>query len=473
MRKTPVVVILGHVDHGKTTLLDRIRTSSISLSEPGGITQSIGAYQVSINGSLITFIDTPGHEAFSAMRSQGADVADLAVLVVAADDGVKPQTLEALQTTNAAHLPIIVAINKIDLPQANVDEVKKDLAAHGCVVEGYGGSVPTIEISAKKGTNMTELLELVQLLYALEEKPANETGKLRATVIESTKDSRVGPISSVIVESGTLRKGDDVETSGVKGRIRALYDDRKKPINECLPGCPAQVVGLPQILSVGSVIVRKGDTQETGGAKPSEKPRMTPTGNGIRILLKSDSQGTLAALSSIVPQAATVIHQSVGDVTESDVLLAEGTKALIVGLRVKIPLSVAELARAHRVSVITDTVIYALSEQLTALVKQPVSKEIERGRATVQQVFHIGVNQIAGCHVESGRLAVNDTVHLVNGNNSADAVIKQLKQKSADATTIQEGQECGVLLAAPSGKPLNIRERSVIIAFQKSDESNE
>lgn len=477
MRKTPVVVVLGHVDHGKTTLLDTIRTTTVAAREPGGITQSIGAYQVTIKNSPITFIDTPGHEAFSAMRSQGARVADLAILVVAADDGVKPQTMEALQAVSDAHLPMIVAVNKIDLPHINTDAVKKDLGTHGCLVEGYGGSIPVIEISAKEGRNVAELLEMVQLVYALEEKTADEKGILRAAVVESTKDTRVGPVASVIVESGTLRLKDEIVVGGATGRVRTLYNDRKQSIRECLPGFPALVVGFPLVLPVGSIITRKGETHSAEAQAPRDEPQNTTANKSftgekseiLRLLLKADSQGTLAALAASIPTPSAIVYQSVGDIALADVLLAETTKAFIVGFRVKIPKEVTELADEHRVTILTNDIIYALNEQLTTLIKRPVPQETELGRATVRQIFHVRDQQIAGCHVESGRLSVNDTIHLIRAANSMDAVIRNLKQKNADVTSVPTGQDCGVLLAAVSGEPLNIRERSAIIAFQKND----
>lgn len=477
MRKTPVVVILGHVDHGKTTLLDTIRTTTVAAREPGGITQSIGAYQVTIKNSPITFIDTPGHEAFSAMRSQGARVADLAILVVAANDGVKPQTLEALQAVNDAHLPMIIAVNKIDLPHTNADAVKKDLGTHGCLVEGYGGSIPTIEISAKEGRNVAELLEMVQLVYALEEKTADEKGVLRAAVIESTKDTRVGPVMTVIVESGTLRLKDELVVGDAAGRVRTLYDDRKQSIRECLPGCPALIVGFPLVLPVGSIVTRKGEAQDASTGVPQEVPQHAPMStvledeeqSPLRVLLKADAVGTLAALAASIPVQSIIVSQSVGDIALADVLLAESTKALIVGFRVKVPKEVAALAQEHRVTILTNDIIYSLNEQLTTLIKRPVPQETELGRATVRQIFHVRDQQIAGCHVESGRLSVHDTIHLIRAADSIDAVIRNLKQKNADVTSVPTGQDCGVLLTAVSGKPLNIKERSAIIAFQKND----
>jgi translation initiation factor IF-2 len=317
---------------------------------------------------------------------------------------------------------------------------------------------------------------MVQLVYALEEKTADEKGVLRAAVVESTKDARVGPVASVIVESGTLRLKDEIVVGGATGRVRMLYDDRKQSIRECLPGCPALVVGFPLVLPVGSIITRKGEAQDVSTVLPKEVPQNAPTGavledeesTPLRVLLKADAVGTLAALAASIPTPSTVVYQSVGDIALADVLLAETTKAFIVGFRVNIPKEVAELAQEHRVTILSNDIIYALNEQLTTLIKRPVPQETELGRATVRQIFHVRDQQIAGCHVESGRLSVNDTIHLIRAADSIDAVIRNLKQKNVDVTSIPAGQDCGVLLTTVSGQPLNIGERSAIIAFQKS-----
>lgn len=476
MQRSPIVVILGHVDHGKTTLLDTLRklyfkeVARITEGEAGGITQSIGAYQVFIGGKPITFIDTPGHAAFATMRARGARVADIAILIVAADDGVQPQTIEAIGHIKAAKIPYVVAINKIDAAGADVMKVKTQLTEHDSAVEKFGGTVPVVEISAKKGTHIPELLDMIFLVADLEELESKPQAPLQAPVIESFRDTRSGPLVSAIVREGTLSIGDVIHAEYIGGKVRALTNDRGERKVAFLPGEPVQILGFKDVVPVGAVI-QSGEPKE----RVSEQKHTTTVSSGESermdvpsvYILKADSQGTLEALHSSMPQDATIIMTSVGHITESDVILAESTKATIVGFRVKVPTSVTKLAASNGVLIVTNEVIYKLFEELEEIrsgTRKPI--ETELGHAVIKKVFMINGQQILGCMIESGRVCVGDRVHVVSENGQADGIVKQARQGKVEITTAKSGNECGLFIVSSSSEKLNASEGNAIIAFK-------
>lgn len=475
-QRPPIVVVLGHVDHGKTTLLDTLKKTHVAASEAGGITQSIGASQLHFKDKKLTFIDTPGHAAFGAMRAGGATIADLAILVVAADDGVKPQTIEALETIRQANIPYIVAINKVDLPAADVKKVKTQLTEVGSAVEGFGGTVPVVEISAKEGTHLPELLEMIFLVHELSDVSGSENQPLEAPVIESRRDPKAGPLVSVVVRSGNISLGDDVVAHGIHGKVKALFADDGERVSRRLPGDPAQVLGFDDIVPVGSVVGHLSKENEEVEVIPMTSP---PTVNNApkeerpqSFVLKANSAGTLAALAHIMPQGTEIVLRGVGDITESDVLHAESTGATIVGFGVKASKSAMALAETHGIPIVTNPIIYKLLESL----EKPQAIQVpavELGRATIVKIFDISDKQVAGCTVISGRLAVGDAVRVDSGattesdQTAPPLLIKQIKKGKIDTTVAKAGEECGVLLAPADGQRLNFAVGNAIIAFEK------
>lgn len=479
MQRAPIVVILGHVDHGKTTLLDTLQKSRITQGEAGGITQSIGAYQVTSDNRKITFIDTPGHAAFAAMRQRGARVADLAILVISATDGVQPQTLEALDHIKASGIPYIVAINKIDLPEADIVRVKTQLAEHESAVEGFGGTVPVVEISALKGDHIPDLLEMVSLVFELQNITSESGGPLEAPVIESKRDTHLGPVASIVVRNGSLRVGDRICASGINGKVRAILNDRRERVAACLPGEPGLILGFTDVVPVGAVVTAQGaataKTQPSRFSHPeqAQTPRTAspspdaPMAFGT-LILKADTQGTLEALGAVMPEGTHIVSRGIGDINESDILLAESTKASIVGFRVNISTSVNTLSQTHKVSILTHDIIYKLLEQLEELMAGPKRPaEVELGRAKILKIFRIDHQDIAGCTVESGRLILGDRVHVeTSGSRVTNATVSSLRQGKAEIKQVKAGQECGVLLRSTDGNVLNLSEGNDIIAYQ-------
>lgn len=467
MDRSPIVVILGHVDHGKTTLLDTLRLSQIAAGEAGGITQSIGAYQVSTNNKTITFIDTPGHAAFTAMRARGAQVADIAIIVISAVDGVQPQTIESLETVKTAAIPYIIAINKIDSPEADPTKIKTQLLDTGIAVEGFGGNIPTVEISAKTGKNIPDLLDLVTLVFQLEEIKSQPNAPLQAPVIESGKDHRVGPTVSVVVRNGTIHTGDTIYAGDISGKIRAILNDKRQPVKSLLPAQPGLLLGFTKVIPVGTLIT---DRPQAIGKPSAQTPATTMADispGAPRYIIKADTTGSLAALRASVPADARIISQSVGNINESDVLLAESTRAAIIGFRSQVPSQVAALAQAHHVGLTTNPIIYRLLEDMVNMTDKPKPAEVELGRAKILKVFTIDDQQIAGCKIISGRLAVGDRVRLSGNNFTIEAIIQHLKQGKSDVKTANSQQECGVLLNPVNGQKLNLSVGDVIISYRQ------
>lgn len=466
--RPPIVAILGHVDHGKTTLLDYIRSTHVAAREAGGITQKIGAYQVDFRGHPLTFIDTPGHAAFNRMRSRGAGVADIAVLVVDAGDGVMPQTIESIKHIQKAAIPFVVAINKVDKEGSNPDSVKAQLTEHQVFVEGYGGNTPFVLISGKTGLGVDSLLETILLLAELEELVSSPEVPLVAPVIEAKLDSTRGPLVSIIVREGTIKVGQDI----VGGRVRALFNDLGKSIPFATPGMPVQILGFKILPAVGEII--------RSVALPPE-PAMAPSddiaspaiasGDGVapnrlNLILRADTLGSLEAIEASFTPEINIITVGTGDLTESDILHAISTQALVLGFAVRIPSSVQKLAEAEGVAVKSFTIIYELLDYLEKKVfklMEPTIDEEELGRGVVLKTFDIDGSHIAGTRVDSGRFETGDTIHLVRSEVSKDAKIRSIRLGREEVKKVETGHECG-LLFSPN---LDIKEKDLIISYKK------
>ena len=458
--RPPIVAVLGHVDHGKTTLLDTIRKSNVAAHEHGGITQHIGAYQT----HNITFIDTPGHEAFAKMRSRGAKVADIALLVVAADDSVMPQTKESIEQIKAAGASMIVVMNKIDLPTAMPDKVKSDLAKNGVQVEGFGGDIPVALVSAKTGKGVPELLDLISLVAQMKGLDFAPEAPLEAVVIETRLDKGKGMVATVVVKKGTLKFG-TLLFEGAKqvARVRAMFDEYGKSVTEAGPARPVEVLGFTTLPSVGSVL----QTDEYLEQKPQEtvaqnapftaenlpdwlKPVAEQEGRKLSIILKVDTAGSMEAIIAALPKQIELVTAAIGEISEADVLTAKSAKAIIVGFNVKCPPSVEKLATAEKVVFRIYAIIYELLDELIEVVsglKEVLAIERELGAGTVIAEFPFEKSRIAGTRVVSGRLARGDTVKIMRGEAEiARARIKSIRKGKEDVTKVEKlGVECGIL----------------------------
>ncbi len=463
--RPPIVAVLGHVDHGKTTLLDTIRHADVASGEHGGITQHIGAYQVEVGKEKhkITFIDTPGHEAFAKMRSRGASVADIALLVVAADDSVKPQTKESIEQIQASGAQMIVVVNKIDVPGAIVEKVKSDLAKNGVQVEGFGGDIPVALVSAKAGTGVPELLDLIALvaqMKGLENKP---DAPLEAVVIETRVDKGKGMVATVVVKQGTLKFGTSLfEGPKQVARVRAMFDEHGKSVTEAPPARPVEVLGFTILPSVGAQLqailgaAPVASTQSLKELYTSEnlpdwlKPVDEQVGQRLNIILKADTAGSLEAILAALHKKIDVVAAAVGDISEADVLQAKSSKAFIVGFNVKCPSSVEKLAQAEKVIFRTYNIIYELLDELTEVVsgmKEVLTKERELGTGTIIAEFPFEKSRIAGTRVLAGRLARGDSVKIMRGETEIGrAKIKSVRKGKEEVTKVEEGAECGIFL---------------------------
>lgn len=471
--RQPIVAVLGHVDHGKTSLLDYIRETQTQASEAGGITQSIGAYQVKFKQNKITFIDTPGHAAFSKMRSQGAEVADIAILVIAANDGVKPQTVESINHLKKADIPFLVAINKIDLQEAKPENAKAELTEHEVFVEGYGGNTPVVEISAKTGKNIEELLENLILLSELQELKNKPKSPLKAVVIESQRHPKIGPLASVVVREGTLESRSTIHTPTASGKIKAIYNDQGEIQKTIKPGEPAQILGFDTLPKVGEIITLEPQKQSAEKPQKTESPERAlfqKQEDKINLILRADTLGSLTAITDNLTDEINLIRSETGNITESDVLLAQTSDAAVLGFRVKLSNSIRNLAQEEEVPVKTYEVIYELLEDLEKEVLhmlEPTIDEEVLGEAKVLKIFDFGKFRIAGCEVNSGRIQKGDTVHLKrSGKIKNDAKIKTLKTGQKDVDEVKAGNECGILL-----KPeLDIKRSDVIISYNNKNQ---
>jgi translation initiation factor IF-2 len=476
--RPPIVTIMGHVDHGKTSLLDYIRKANVVAGEAGGITQHIGAYHVELpSGKLITFLDTPGHEAFTAMRARGAQVTDEVILVVAADDAVMPQTIEAISHAKNAGVPMIVAINKIDLPQANPGKVKQDLLQHGVVLEEFGGTTLSSEISAKKGTGIPELLEQILLQAELLDLKANPDKRATGTVVEAQLDAGKGPVATVLVQSGTLRVGDDFIVGMFSGRVRALLDERGKTVKSAGPAIPVQVLGMQGVPQAGDqllVVEDAGAAREVAQRRErldrEAKSRRTTRGvtledfmtqstagevRSLRILIKADQGGPAEALADALQQLGTsevkveVVHRGVGAITESDILLARASGAIIIGFHVRPDNNARAAAERENVDIKLYRIIYeAVADVRLALegMLRPEQREVVLGEAEVLETFKVPkIGLIAGCAVRSGIIRRDARVRVIrDGVEVFEGAIHSLRRFKDDVREVREGFECGI-----------------------------
>ncbi|PYP41426.1 MAG: translation initiation factor IF-2 [Gemmatimonadetes bacterium] len=476
--RPPVVTIMGHVDHGKTSLLDYVRKANVVAGEAGGITQHIGAYQVTLkDGRKITFLDTPGHEAFTAMRARGAQVTDIVVLVVAADDAIMPQTIEAISHAKNAGVPLVVAINKIDLPTANVQKVKQDLLSHGVVLEEFGGTTLMTPISAKKGTNVDALLDQILLQAELLDLKANPERKAQGTVLEAQLDPGKGALATILVQTGTLRVGDDFICGQYSGRVRAMYDERGGTETEVGPSTPVQILGFEGVPEAGDSFLamddaaaardiaqkrqrleREAQHRRSGRVKTLEDFMAEAAAGGVatlRIIIKADQGGPAEALADALAQLSTaevkveVVHRGVGAITESDVLLARASGAIIVGFHVRPDSNARAAADRERVEIRTYRIIYEAVEEVKLAMEgllAPEKKEVVLGEAEVRQIFKIAkIGTIAGCFVRSGVIPRTGRVRVIrNGVEVYDGTLASLKRFKDDVREVREGFECGI-----------------------------
>ena len=474
--RPPVVTIMGHVDHGKTSLLDVIRHTRVAAGEAGGITQHIGAYQVEVNGSLITFLDTPGHEAFTAMRARGAQVTDIAVIVVAADDGVMPQTREAIDHARAANVPIIIAINKIDLASANPDRVKQELADLGVVVTEYGGNIEAIPVSARTQEGITTLLETIQLVSeAVVEPKANPNRPGSGTVVEARMDKSRGAVATFLVRRGTLHVGDLVVAGTIQGRVKALFDDRGRRVKDAPPSFPVEVLGLSSVPAAGDRFTAVADERTaramieatTGAGQRDGETEMSLEAVFARIrsgavkelnlIVKADVQGSVEPITNSLEKLgdqtetrAKVIHAGLGNVNVNDVNLAVASKALIVAFNVKTEADARRAAELQGVSIREYSVIYTLVEDVEKMLTgmlEPRYQEVVHGHAQVRATFKAGRRTIAGCIVTDGVIHRRDRVrYLRNGQKVWEGNMASLRREKDDVNEVREGFECGILL---------------------------
>ena len=467
--RAPIVTFMGHVDHGKTSILDKIRKTNVQEKEYGGITQHTGAYQITHDAKKITFIDTPGHAAFTQMRARGGRAADIVVLVVAAEEGVKPQTKEAISHIKAAKVPMIVAINKMDKPGADPRKVKQELALENILVEDWGGNEICVEISAKNGEGLDKLLDAIILLSEMIEIEADSEGDLEAIIIESKLDRREGVVVSCIVRSGTLEVGDKVTAGGVDAKIKRITDFNGKVVKKALPSDPIEILGFSCVPHVGDLILNQGsELAELSRDENIMEIIGQDAKRMISIVLKADTQGTLEAvkcsLSDLVTSSAETtyalkfLHTGTGDINESDVMLAQSGKGVVIGFDVKIPSSVEDLAESSKVTVKSYKTIYDLIDDASKLLEGTAVDEISKikGRAKVLKIFKLESGDIiAGCKVLAGALKVKSRVAIYN-KNPADlekideplfyASIKKLKKGKNDIDVAGKDNECGVLL---------------------------
>ncbi len=477
--RPPVVTIMGHVDHGKTTLLDYIRQSNIVAGEAGGITQHIGAYQVTLpDGKQITFIDTPGHEAFTAMRARGAQVTDIVVLVVAADDAVMPQTVEAINHALAANVPIIVAINKIDKPEADPDKIKRQLAELGILVEDWGGKYQCVEISAKYGKNVDLLLEKILLEAELMELKANPKKRARGVVIESKLDKGRGPVGTVLVQNGTLKIGDPFVVGTTFGRVRGMFDERGNRVEIAKPSTPVQVIGFDELPEAGdSFIVVEDEKKAREIANKRAQLKREQTFRQLKaislsklseqikegkvkelpVIIKADVNGSVEALSDSLMKLSTdevkvrIIHKAVGAISESDVLLAQASGAIIIGFNVRPTSGAKRLAESENVEIRLYNIIYNVIEDVKKALEgmlEPEKREEFLGTAEVRETFKISkVGTVAGCFVTEGKIPRNAYVRLIrNGIVIYEGKIASLKRFKDDVKEVEAGLECGIAL---------------------------
>ena len=476
--RAPIVTVMGHVDHGKTSLLDAIRTTKVAAGERGGITQHIGASEVVKDGRHIVFLDTPGHEAFTAMRARGAKVTDIAIVVVAADDGVMPQTLEAIDHARAAKVPIIIALNKIDKPDANPDRVKNGLAEAGVVVEEYGGDVPMVPVSAKARLGLDELLEMINLVADLQELKANPKRPAVGTIVEAELDKGRGPVATALVQTGTLRVGDVIVVGETYGKVRALENALGKRITKAGPSSPAVVLGLADVPEAGDILRVVADEKTARSMVEERKAASAARSEGggratledlyaqiqagqtkeLRIILKTDVSGSLGAITHALQQLSTdevrinVLHEAAGDVTDNDIMLAAASNAIVVAFSTKVTDTARRAAESEKVDVRQYDIIYKLTDDISAALRgmlEPEQVETVEGRAEVRKIFRVGkVAVIAGCYVTDGRIVRGGGARVWRGGKiiTTDR-IESLRRMKDDVREVATTFECGIGLA--------------------------
>jgi translation initiation factor IF-2 len=477
--RPPVVTILGHVDHGKTSLLDVIRKSNVAAGEAGGITQHVGAYQVEHDGRQITFLDTPGHEAFTAMRMRGAQATDIAILVVAADDGVMPQTREAYAHAKAARVPIIVALNKIDKPNANIDRVKQQLAELGLAPDEWGGKTIVVPVSARQKLGIEDLLEAILLVADETPIKANPKAVAAGTVIEAELEKARGVIATLLVQNGTLHSGDILIAGSASGKIRAMFNDRGKPVREAAPSTPVAVLGLSGVPLPGDlfrvvasdrearlIVAKRKLEQKTAEAKPSVTMSLDQVfakfqageAKELALIVKADVQGSLEPIVTQLEKLSTtdgprvnVLYAETGNVTENDVMLATASSAIIIAFSVAVDPPAVRLAETNGVSIRQYDIIYRVTEDIEKALRgllEPEYKQVVIGRAEVRAVFKIGkLGNIAGCQVREGEIRRNAKVRVVRqAKVEFEGEVSSLKHEKEDVREVQKGFECGVAL---------------------------
>ena len=470
-----VVTIMGHVDHGKTKLLDAIRNTNVAAGEVGGITQHIGAYQVELHGQRITFVDTPGHEAFTAMRARGARVTDIAVLVIAANDGVMPQTVEAIDHAKAAGVPIVVAINKMDLEDANPDRVKQQLSEHGLIIEEWGGDVICVPVSAKTQDGLGDLLENIVLVAEVQELKANPQRPAVGTVIEAEMDSSRGPMATMLVQAGTLHGGDVVVADETWGKVKAMFNERGQRVKTASPSTPAKVMGLSAVPHAGdaftvvkneqiarSLVTERQRKREAASVRPTRGVTLetlygeisTGKVKELNIVLKADVQGTLDAVRTALERLSekqvqvNIIHAATGIIIESDVMLALASKGIVIGFNSRPDTGGRRLAETEGVDIRYYEVIYDLIEDVTKAVKgllEPVYEDVVEGHAEVRQVFRVRGGRVAGCYVRDGVVTRGASARLLREDEVIHTSrVATLRRFQDDAKEVQAGYECGV-----------------------------
>ncbi|MCG0275037.1 MAG: translation initiation factor IF-2 [Thermosediminibacteraceae bacterium] len=490
--RPPVVTVMGHVDHGKTTLLDAIRKTNVAASEAGGITQHIGASQIEKDGKTIVFLDTPGHEAFTTLRARGAKVTDIVVLVVAADDGVMPQTVEAINHAKAAGVPIIVAVNKIDKPTANPEKVKQQLSEYGLIPEEWGGDTIFVNVSAKNRTGIDTLLEMILLVAEMAELKANYDRRAVGVIIEAKLDKRRGPVATVLVQKGTLRVGDAIVAGPAYGKVRAMLDSRGNMVKSATPSIPVEIMGFSEVPNAGDVLKVVSNEKEareiaekykeTKKEKEFSSPKVSLDKildqikqgeiKELNVILKADVQGSLEALKVALEKCSTdqvqvkIIHGAVGAINESDILLASASNAIVIGFNVRPDSNAKKLAEQENIDIRTYRVIYEAVDDIKAAMKgllEPEFKEVVLGRAEVRALFKVpNVGIVAGCYVTEGKITRNASIRVIrNGVVVYEGKILSLKRFKDDVREVMSGFECGIAIE----KFNDLKEGDILEAF--------
>lgn len=496
VKRPPVVTVMGHVDHGKTSLLDAFRKTNVVLGEAGGITQKIGAYQISFNGEKITFIDTPGHAAFTAMRARGAEVTDIAILVVAADDGIMPQTVEAINHIKAAKVPMIVAINKMDKPEANPDRVKQQLTEHGILPEEWGGDAICVPISAKTGMGLDELKKMILLVAEMEDLKANPNKKATGTIIEAELDKARGPVATVLVQNGTLKIGDSIISGITYGKVKAMFDENGKSVKKAGPSTPVAVMGFNDVPNSGDAVyavdenlskqvinerinkIKQERARHTSGVSADDFMNRIHEGNlkNLNVIIKADTQGSVEALKASLEAIrndevkVVCIHSGAGGITESDLVLAQTTGSVVVVFNLKTPSKMLQMADSLKVELIESKIIYEVVDQITRLSKGMMAIKYEEkyvGKAEIRMVFKLSsAGKVAGSYVLDGKIQRNAIAKVKRGDELlGDTVIESLKIVKDEKSEVAKGFECGIKLR----DNINFQEGDIIECYIKQE----